>query len=541
MGLMNFDNLNESAIAAVTRGELEEAASFYMRAIEREPNCHEAYNNLAVVLWWQVLKLKKKAIAPLDKDERASLCCNRLNKAFAYLSKAIELKPDYAEAYNNLGLVLQESKSNKEAEIYFRRAIDINAHYFQALNNLGLLLKEEDRFDEAETCLRAALELHPDFPEALNNLGMVLKRRFANPESESAFRRALALKPDYADAHLNLGMFLVDNNRIAEAESCLKETVKLFPDFTGAKFVLGALYLLMGNFNEGWPRYELRYALFDIKRPGIRPWQGESLSGKNLLLFWEPGFGDTIQFIRFAKEAAGLAKKTTVWVQHQLLKLTAGLSNDFQIYSGEVQPEGEYDFACSIPDLAAVFKANPSNIPCCMPYIHASEDIIRNWRENISAIDTYNKLKVGVVWAGNPNHKNDYARSIPFDVFKELFTVNVVWVSLQEGKRAADLAGADLNVINYSDKLTDFAETAGLIENLDLVIAVDTAVAHLAGALNKPTWILLPFVPDWRWLLEREDSPWYPSMRLFRQNKRGDWREVIARVRSELSSYCKKP
>jgi len=372
-------------------------------------------------------------------------------------------------------------------------------------------------------------------PEAYNHLGVVFKHKNLIEEAKECYRQATEKNPEYSDAFHNLGNCLKVTNHFDEAERCYIRALEIQPNSEKTRFSLSTLYLLHGQYNKGWKLYDSRFNWQENFRLDIPIWQGESLVGRKILLFYEQGLGDMIQFIRYAEQVAQVAEKTTVWIQKPLKRLLMKTQSSFSVCTRgrNIDPQ-EFDFACSLFSLPAKFDSSHAMFSISMPYIHSANDIFLKWRNIISEL-AGKKYKVGVVWAGNPEHSDDHNRSIPFELFANLFdSENVFWVSLQVGKKGQKRAWLPKNVFDCSGELVDFAETAGVVDNLDLVIAVDTAVAHLAGAMGKKTWILLPYKSDWRWGLEGEDSPWYPTMRLFRQDKFGDWPEVLERVKKAL-------
>ncbi|HEY3423195.1 MAG TPA: glycosyltransferase, partial [Negativicutes bacterium] len=321
----------------------------------------------------------------------------------------------------------------------------------------------------------------------------------------------------------------------------LCRAIELKPDFKEADFALGILYLLQGQYDKGWKRYELRRQIFDAGQPEIKRWQVENLAGCKILLYHEQGFGDTIHFARYIQEIAKVASQTVLLVPQALERLLSTSLNNITIQVDN-NVAGEYDFSCPLPSLPFMFNTTLHTILQAVPYIKASYTIINKWHNLLEETIGNNNYKIGIVWAGNPNHKNDKNRSIPFTLFKQIFSISTVsWISLQVDQRAADLATIPPGtVIDFYDKLSDFAESAGLIENINLVITVDTAVAHLAGAMGKETWLLLPVDPDWRWLATGQDSLWYPTIRIFRQQQIGDWQELLAKVKVALEAKLKE-
>ncbi|MDR3588405.1 MAG: tetratricopeptide repeat protein [Negativicutes bacterium] len=495
---------------------LDSALDCFSRAVQLKPGYAEAYNNLGVV------QARKKLPGEAMRSFR----------------RVIELEPNNPCAHNNLGLSLKELEQHTEAQDSFRRAVELNPGYAEAYHNLGLTLKEAGCFDEAEIYIRRAIELKPDFTLAYNNLVALLAVANRLDEAEESIRMSVRLTPVAPEAHRRLGLVLKMKHRLDEAEAEYRQAIALSaPGMdTEPYFGLGILHLLRGQLLEGWKYYELRRKIFEYPEPPIPYWQGEELAGRSILLFFEQGLGDTLHFIRYVEKVAGLAAQTVIWVQSPLRRLLAR-SSSCRIHTGAKMPPEKFDFACSLHSLPLLFHTSQQTIPREVPYLWPGNNVAAKWRKALAGADGGRCCRVGVVWAGNPRHDNDRNRSIPFAVFSRLFAAKQVrWVSLQVGERAKDLAGADYQVTDLSRELTDFYETAGVIANLDLVISVDSAVAHLAGAMGKATWLLLPFNPDWRWQLYRGDSPWYPTMRLFRQIRPGDWRHVLEKAASALTN-----
>ncbi|GMA98600.1 hypothetical protein PIPA1_14000 [Pelosinus sp. IPA-1] len=427
-------------------------------------------------------------------------------QAIDFFRQAILLKSDYAEAYNAIGALLINMNHLSQAEYYLHRAIEFKDNYHEAFYNLGTLFNKIGLLYEAEICLHEAINLDPNFPEAHFRLGMVFKQM----------------------------------ERLEKAETHLCKAVELRPNFKEADFALGILYLLRGEYEKGWKRYELRRKIFDSFDPGISHWEIKDLIGEKVVLFHEQGFGDTIHFSRYVKEITKVAAEVVLLVPKQLERIMSSSLKNITIHSDE-KMVGEYKFSCPLPTLPFLFNTTLHTIPKSIPYIKINNDVIEKWRNIVEKEINLNKYKVGVAWAGNPNHKNDRNRSIPFGLFKQLFSLKVVsWISLQVDERVNDLRTFPNEVIDFHEYMSDFAETAGLIENIDLIITVDTAVAHLAGAMGKETWLLLPIDPDWRWQTQCQNSPWYPTIRIFRQLHIGDWQEVLARVIVALDAKLKK-
>jgi len=510
----NFpEAFNNLGLVLRNMGKLNEAEACLVRAIELNPDNPETYNNLGVI------------------QARAG----HLRQAETSFRRACELDPENPGTYNNLGLILKDLEQVGEAQDCFRRAIEIKPDYPAAYNNLGLILKDTQCFQEAEDCFRRTVELAPGFAAAYNNLATMLARMNRLEEAEACIKRALELNPNSPDAYHNLGKVLKDTHRLDEAEAAYIKSIELCPQNPERyRYALGLLNLLQGKYADSWEKYELRRVLPQYRQPPIRYWKGEDLTGKRILLFAEQGFGDTIQFVRYVQQIVDTAAETALWVNKPLERLIAHSLPNCTICSGSEYPL-EYDFACSLHSLPRRFNTSAVNIPGTFPYLWPDKNTLDRWHEVFPGPNESTRCRIGVVWAGNPGHENDQRRTISFAQFSALFEEpRVEWVSLQAGGRADDLTGTSFGVVDISHRLVDFAETAAAVANLDLVIAVDTAVAHLAGAMGKEAWVLLPFNPDWRWQLDREDSPWYPTMRLFRQQEVDNWPGVIAEVLSEL-------
>ena len=432
------------------------------------------------------------------------------------------------------GLNLAHGGKIREAAIYFCQAVKEEPHNPELYQRLGELLVALEEWDHAQACFRQLLALAPEHAEAYNYMGVILKRKEYLAEAEACYREAVELKPDYAEAFHNMGNCLLRQEKYAEAEAAYLKAVELQPDLLKARFSLGIYYLLMGQREKGWKWYDARLDWKDSFHMDIPIWQGESLAGRRILLFYEQGFGDMLHCLRYVPKIVRQALEVTVWIQEPLARLLKEMKPAYKVCTSNRQLDAaQFDFACSIFSLPAKLPS----LEAAVPYLWAAPKNREAWYKKLASV-AKGRLKVGVVWAGNPEHSNDENRSSSFAEFRRLFAIpGVLWVNLQVGeeqKRFEEISDAE-RLFDTAGELTDFAETAGVIANLDLVIAVDTAVAHLAGAMGKPTWLLVPYHPEWRWELKREDCFWYPTMRLFRQTVQGDWQEVLQRVAVALT------
>ena len=430
------------------------------------------------------------------------------------------------------------------AEKYLRTAIQVQPGYAEAHYNLGKLLKEFKRFAEAETAYRQAIALKPMDPDAHYDMGALLKefKRFA--EAEAAYRQAISLNPGYAEAHNNLGNLLLELRRFEEAEAAYRQISAI--KYVGVQWNLSLLLLRLGRFEEAWPLYEARYHQENKRRITRLPslsfpqWQGESLTGKSILICPEQGFGDEIQFVRYAPLLKELGvSKLTLGCKPPLKALMQTAAGVDAVFTGGdfLLSHDFWTFPLSLP---LHFHTTLETIPATLPYLKVDPECIEHWRSRLPS----SGFRVGLVWKGFGGHKNDANRSLPgLSTLAPLWSVpNVAFVSLQkgQGEEEALQPPEDQPILNLGAEIRDFADTAAIVSKLDLVICVDTAIAHLAGALGKPCWVLLPAVgTDWRWLHERPDSPWYPGvMRLFRQETPDDWPGVMAKAASALADLA---
>ena len=473
---------NHLGTALMAQGRFDEAASAYAGAIRGDPTAAEPCYNLGNLL----------------------VEMGRPEQAVAWLRAALERKPDFTAARYNLGNALRLLGQVDEAARCFAHVLDETPDLAEAHNNAGILLRDDGRYDEAIACFRRALSLQPDFADALNNLGNALNAQGHVDEALASLRQAVRLKPDFADAHQNLGMAL----------------------------------LAAGDFTAGWPEYEWRWQTSQMRGSrafAVPQWRGEPGRGRTLLIHAEQGFGDTLQFCRFAPLASARDLRVVLEVPASLVRLLEALPGiERVIASGAERPS--FDLHCPMLSLPLALATTLDTIPRS-PYLSPRDEDAVHWRGRLGPL-VDRGLRVGLVWAGNPRRQSpalaalDRRRSVPPENLAPLFDIpGLHLVSLQKDGPAAP-AGAMLT--DLMDEMRDFADTAALIDNLDLVISVDTAVAHLAAALGTPVWLLDRFDPCWRWLRGRRDSPWYPTLRIYRQSRPGDWRPVIDEVARDL-------
>lgn len=460
--------------------------------------------------------------------------------SLASYDRAIALEPDYAVAHNNRGNVLRRLGRLHDALASFDRAIMIQQNFVEAHVNRGNVLGELQLWPLALAGHDRALSLRPDFAEGHCNRGMALKALNRGAEALASFDKAVGIWPGYAEAHVNRGNVLRELHEFEAATAAYNRAIAIRQGYATAHVNRGIVSLLSGNFERGWADYEWRRRDPDsvhsraARRFPQPQWTGqESLLGKIILLHDEQGLGDTLQFCRYAKLVADLGATVILGVQKPLQGLLSGLPGVAQVVSDGIVVT-DFDYHCPLMSLPLAFKTELHTIPAPTGYLRADDLRSAHWR---ARLPPNGAPRIGLVWSGNAIHANDRHRSIPLADLLRSLPDNFQYVSLQRDLRAGDalLLRDHPNLIHIADHLNDFSDTAAVCQCLDLVISVDTSVAHLSGALGNKTWVLLPFNPDWRWLLQREDSPWYPTMKLYRQSRPGDWQEVLSRVRSSLA------
>lgn len=569
-------------------GQLPQAAALYHDILAAEPDHFDTLCMLALLEYQsgrgeESLRLLDRALA-VD-PAAVNAICNRGNvlmalhrheEALAGMERALALKPDAAEIHFNRGVILQALTRPREALASYERAIALNPGYAEAwLNrgnaldtlarpeealssyehaaaltpglapahfNRGNLLRTLGRREEALTAYTQALAAHPGYAEAWNNRGNIL-RELNRPEAALPdYERVLALRPEYAEAWLNRGIVLDALGRRAEALASFERVLALRPDHPEAHYCIALHRLRHGDFARGWVEYEWRWQASDAETaPAFPqpPWLGrEDLAGRTLLLHAEQGYGDTLQFCRYARLVADRGARVILQAQPPLLTLLARLAGPAQVIApGDPLPP--FDFHCPLMSLPLALGTELSSIPAETPYLSADPAETAAWRARLGETRA---PRVGLAWSGRPTHRNDMNRSIRLAELAPLLTPGAEFIGLQKDVRAEDRAAlaAMPAIRQFGGQLRDYADTAALIACLDLVITVDTSVAHLAGALGKPVWILLPSDPDWRWLLGRSDSPWYPSARLFRQTRVHEWSDPIADAGAALVEFLRR-
>lgn len=489
----------------------------------------------------QALSLRPQASTPCLTLGLLYKSYGRFVEAEEWLRRYMELLPAGVVEYRRLGTELQQRGMFDLAIAIYRGVLRLMPEDADTLNNLGVALHNSGQLDEALTTFESALALQPK-AHLHCNLGNVHVDRGDYDQALHCYQQALRLDPRSTYAFGSLGALYMKMMRLEEARAALDQALAIDPNFIGGHWNRAQLLLLQGEFKQGWQEYESRlYAPEVVQRFGRREfskplWDGSSAADKTVLVYAEQGFGDAVQFCRYLPRVQQRVGRVIFECRPELLRLMQGLAvtvecvarrDDFR------EPTVAFDYQLPLLSLPRLFGTELTTIPAQTPYLNADPVLAQQWRGRIQG----DGIKVGLVWAGSPTHQSDRYRSMTLAQLAPLAQLSgITFVSLQKGAAAQQLAtaAAAMNLIDLTAQMNDFADTAAVIANLDLVISVDTAVAHLAGALGKPVWVLLYYPPEWRWLLDRDDSPWYPTMRLFRQGARRDWGLVVQQLAVEL-------
>jgi tetratricopeptide (TPR) repeat protein len=503
-------------LIARSRARLAEAASLIQQAIAADARVAHFHFTLGDVLH------------ELGRREQALQCFLR----------GFELNPDQPQARNNCGNLLKALGRLDEAVASYRRALAVKPDHMLAHYNLANALNLQGRLEEAVASFRRGLAIAPRYAPALNNLGNTLVRLGRLEQAVEVFRRALDAQPDMADAHNNLAGALVELGRFEEGAASFEHAMRAAPDLANTHYNLGLALLRLGRYERGWEEYEWRWRCREFPTPPRHysqpQWAGEDVSGKTVFLHLEQGYGDAIQFVRYVPLVAARGARVLLETRGLLSRLFEQFSPWAELVDAGTPPP-PFDLHCPLLSLPRAFRTVSETIPCAVPYLAPDPKLTCEWQTRLGPPS--GKLRVGLVWAGNLKQVSEPRRGIGIEPCLPLFEIpNTSWFSLQVGPQACEISKAPAGAItDLSGGLDDFADTAAAIANLDLVITSDTAVAHLAGAMNHPVWVMLRYCPDWRWLLGRPDTPWYPSMRLFRQSQRDDWNAVAAEVCAALN------
>ena len=523
-------------------GRLDEAVTYLQTAVALRPNYIKAYLNLGAI-WTAQGKLDEAVdcyrwLLQLEPDS-PEVYCNlgvtlenqgKFAEAAASYQAALRLQPELVEAIFNLGNVHRELDQLDEAAALYLQTLALQPEHVQAHNNLGTVRNRQGRRREAMQHYQAALELSPQDADAWTNLGAAWTDEGEWDEALRCHEQALRLRPGHAGAHCNIGLVLHRRGQLAEALAWYEEALRRAPECADAHWNRSLIWLVQGNFAQGWPAYEWRWRSQGKLLPFPQPrWDGSDLAGRTILLHTEQGLGDALQFIRYAPLVKRRGGTVVVYCRTPLKRVFAGCPGiDVLVAQGEPLPP--FDVHAPLLSLPGIFGTTIDTIPADVPYLHAEPELVEYWRQQLGARPGY---RVGLVWQGSVGHIGDRQRSLSLAQLAPLVEVpGIAWYSLQVGPGSEQLITAGLPVADLGNRFdpSSLADLAAVLVNLDLLISVDTAPVHLAGALGVPVWVMLPHSPDWRWLLDRSDSPWYPTMRLFRQPRLGDWNTVLGQI-----------
>ncbi len=538
-------------VALAQKGRLEEAAACYEKTLQLDPRCAQAYLDLgnlylskgkmedAIFLFQQAIRCNEK-FAPAHLA--LGLCLGRqakLGEAIACFEQAIRLKPTLAEAHHHLGIAFMDLNRHEDAADAFRMALKYSPHSPHNLSHLGVALAELSQDQESIDCFQKALQQMPNATDIHNNFGNALRLMGRLQDAEAQFRHADQLKPNDPGIQNNLGIVHVFAGRVHAALSCYDRAIELAPDYPSAHLNRAFAWLTLADFERGWEEYEWRWREKNVTpREFPQPvWDGSPLEGKRILLHAEQGFGDTLQFIRYA----ALVKQRGGFVIFEgpqpLMRLLASVKEiDHLVSRGDPLPP--FDVHCALLGLPRLFKSDLNTLPARVPYLLPEKRRVEGWRDAIRSIPGF---KVGIAWQGSKAFKADRHRSVPLRFFEPLAQIpGVTLISLQKGPGSEQIAQLNnrftvRDLPAQVDQDGAFVDTAAIMQHLDLIITSDTSMPHLAGALGVPVWMAISSAADWRWLLEREDNPWYPTMRVFRQKQLGDWPEVFSRISEALA------
>jgi tetratricopeptide (TPR) repeat protein/ADP-heptose:LPS heptosyltransferase len=542
MGLLSFD-----------KGQHDLAVEWFARAIRQNPTA-------------EYLQHLGDALLHLKRYEEAL-------KAF---DKAIQFQPESAELWRSLGNALLQLNRDNEALLSYQRALQFEPRDFEAASKGGVLLHRQGRWEEALACFNICEALRPNYvpilnlraiahrgvgnyqaylsdslrahkldptnPESCNNIGEAMVSLRREEEAIAWYDKALALLPDNATILTNKAQAISQLQRLDEAAAIYSRVRTIAPDHAMAEWNLALLKLLTGDFAAGWAGREARWKIpaFSASYPRLQQpmWRGEEpVAAKTILVHVDEGLGDTIQFVRYLPMLAARGARVILVVADELQPLLSGIAGVAQCLPLSAGQLPSFDIHCPLSNLPLIFRTTLDTIPAGTSYLpNPSAERLQAWETRLGQ---RNRPRVGLVWSGSIKHRNDQNRSIPLQMLTRILDLDATFVSLQKDPRPADKAilAERPDVVDLTAHLTDFIETAALLHCLDLIVTVDTSVAHLAGAMGRPTWVMLPYLPDYRWLLDREDSPWYPTMRLFRQDAARDYAPVLDRIRAELASF----
>ena len=547
----NVDALHLLGVLEAQRGRLEQGIALLKQATATAPQMGDFHRHLAEVLaqagrhaealagFAAAIQINPRDPAARSEAAASLLSLGRNAEAVEQLRIAAQLLPNDAAALGNYGYGLSRAGRSNEAIEILRRAVEIDANCASAWMQLGEAIWRTGDWDAAVEPTRRAVMLKPNEPRTLIVHGNALQTAGELEEAARVYERASQLDPNSFDAHSNLALTLLKLGEAERALAMYDEILRRWPQITDALANRSLALLTLGDFERGWTEYEARWKsphFASVQKLPAKRWEGEEIRGKTIVLVSEQGYGDTIQFVRYAPLVAERFGATVIVScpaeVEPVVKTVRGIS---QVVRTGTPSAISFDVHAPLASLPGIFRTRLDNIPADVPYVSAELQRVERWRQQLA--DDEN-VKVGIVWAGSRAHQNDRARSCRLADFAPVANVaGATLYSLQKGSGEREIDESPFKVIALGEQLHDFGDTAALLECLDLFISIDTSVVHLAGALARPVWTLLPTGPDWRWMLGREDSPWYPTMRLFRQPRFKDWRSVMERVAEQLNGF----
>ncbi|MEG3618295.1 tetratricopeptide repeat protein [Magnetovibrio sp. PR-2] len=545
----HVDALNMAGVCAWQAGDTSVALGLLDQAMARHPSHPDAYANLGVILevygrfedaanaYKASLEAKPGNVLVLMNLSNALSQMGAYGEVLDVLDQVLSRTPTDVDALNSKALALKEFGRTEDALACLQTALEADQTSVRTWTNLGLLYRTDGQPEKAFEAYDKALEIEPGSLKVLNNVAVLHRWEGNLDEAAAICEGILSAQPDQVEVLNNLGDTYQALARLKEARVCFEKVLALAPEHPEGHHNLAVLLLLAGDFENGWKHYEWRWLAKEFpseRRNFPQPlWTGEDLGGKTILLYVEQGLGDALQFVRYAPLVQQRGGRVLVECPKVLKTLFEGVAGIDQVIArGDSLPT--FAVQCPFLSLPGLLSPNEQSIPTDVPYIEISDETQEVWAKRLAS-DT--SFKVGLVWAGNPTHTNDRERSVPLSRFEPLSTVpGCSFYSLQIGERAGQVKDVSWPVQDLTGDIDDYADTAAFVEQLDVVITVDTSVAHVSGALGKDVWVLLPFAPDWRWQMDRTDSPWYPTMKLFRQPKRRDWDRVFRDLLAALSA-----
>jgi Flp pilus assembly protein TadD/ADP-heptose:LPS heptosyltransferase len=551
------DAMHFLGLAKFRQGNPVEGERLIREAIQINPQNIRARNNLACML--RDLGRLQEASEVLQQlylitPDDLKVCSNlaillndlgRPKDAIRFSTEAVALAPQIGHVHQVHGLVLKNMGELDQALSSMARAIELDPSNAESISNLSAILIEREEYEEAEKAARKALELNPDRADAHHNLGIALARQFLESEAITHLERAIALDPGNPKVYCDLAATINDLGELDRAMRLYQTALEINPDLPIARFGLGILQLTRGDFSNGWVNYEARKSAPELhikyRKPLAPTWNGESLQDKRLLLYSEQGFGDMLQFLSFLPRLVKAGAHIDLELPPELIPLVRESQWPIEFISHTEAEYESYDYEAALMSLPLAFKLQLNDLPLEISYLKPSPIKRAYWLEKFEGRQ---RPRIGLCWAGSSIHKNDHNRSIASEIFSRMCQdIDADFVSLQKDAyetEREDFLSNGVQLLDWSNEFFNFGETAALASCLDLVVTVDTVIAHLAGALGIKTLTLVPYVPDWRWLEQREVSPWYPSMKLFRQPSLGDWDTVIDQLCNELGIFTSK-